>query len=218
MASPSPVGDPEEPRPPSNAPPGDPHPPAEQGARPAGPLAEGRLSRVHGWAQCGRLIPPLRWSGCLAAAFACGIKPSRNRTRLRTGPRPTWRGDGQSWRSAAPAGDTSKICLVGPDRKAASSFAGRLRRLWVERLDNLAREASPAPSISTGLEGGQGAARTGRSAKGLVANWAFSAIGSSGLNRSGPGSGLRFGFAAFILHLFDSERLPLPPGPRRRPW
>ena len=145
----------------------------------------------------------------LAAALAAGIN------HLETAPAygPAEQHLGQALRKLAVRRDqvviTSKI-LPGPNLQEGQQQLGAcLRRLGVERLDNLAVHGLNRPEhLAWALAGDGDQLLRWALDEGLVGQLGFSSHGSVGLIESALASG-RFGFCSLHLHLFDQERLPL---------
>ena len=145
----------------------------------------------------------------LAAALAAGIN------HLETAPAygPAEQHLGQALRKLAVRRDqvviTSKI-LPGPNlQEGKQQLRACLRRLGVERLDNLAVHGLNRPEhLAWALAGDGDQLLRWALDEGLVGQLGFSSHGSVGLIESALASG-RFGFCSLHLHLFDQERLPL---------
>ncbi|MCT0207047.1 aldo/keto reductase [Synechococcus sp. CS-1332] len=104
---------------------------------------------------------------------------------------------------------TSKL-LPGPDLEdGRSQLRACLKRLGIERLDNLAVHGLNQPEHLTWALSGPGAELLAwATGEGLVGQVGFSSHGDTALIAAALESG-RFGFCSLHLHLFDRERLPL---------
>jgi predicted aldo/keto reductase-like oxidoreductase len=104
---------------------------------------------------------------------------------------------------------TSKI-LPGPDAgEGRAQLRACLRRLGVERLDNLAVHGLNRPEhLAWALKGPGAELLDWAQGEGLVGQTGFSSHGDNALIAAALESD-RFGFCSLHLHLFDRERLPL---------
>lgn len=145
----------------------------------------------------------------LAAAFACGI--NHLETAPAYGPAEAYLG--QAMAKLALRRDqlviTSKILPGVGLIEGRQQLRACLRRLGVERLDNLAVHGLNRPEhLDWALKGEGKELLDWAISEGLVGQLGFSSHGSSGLIEAALGSGC-FGFCSLHLHLFDQERLPL---------
>ncbi|AFY30285.1 putative oxidoreductase of aldo/keto reductase family [Cyanobium gracile PCC 6307] len=104
---------------------------------------------------------------------------------------------------------TSKL-LPGPEPDdGRAQLRACLRRLGVERLDNLAVHGLNRPEhLAWALSGPGAELLTWATGEGLVGQVGFSSHGDTALIDAALASG-RFGFCSLHVHLFDQERLPL---------
>jgi len=104
---------------------------------------------------------------------------------------------------------TSKL-LPGPDLdEPRTQLRACLRRLGVERLDNLAVHGLNRPEhLAWALTGPGAELLAWATGEGLVGQVGFSSHGETALIETALESG-RFGFCSLHVHLFDQERLPL---------
>ncbi len=104
---------------------------------------------------------------------------------------------------------TSKI-LPGPDlAEGRALLRACLKRLGIERLDNLAVHGLNRPEhLAWALTGPGADLLAWARGEGLVDQVGFSSHGDTALIGAALESG-RFGFCSLHLHLFDQERLPL---------
>ncbi len=104
---------------------------------------------------------------------------------------------------------TSKI-LPGPDlAEGRAQLRACLKRLGIERLDNLAVHGLNRPEhLAWSLSGPGADLLAWARGEGLVGQVGFSSHGDTALIGAALESG-HFGFCSLHLHLFDQERLPL---------
>ena len=104
---------------------------------------------------------------------------------------------------------TSKL-LPGPELdEGRAQLRACLRRLGVERLDNLAVHGLNRPEhLAWALSGPGAELLAWATGEGLVGQVGFSSHGDTALIEAALASG-RFGFCSLHVHLFDQERLPL---------
>lgn len=104
---------------------------------------------------------------------------------------------------------TSKL-LPGADLEdGRAQLRACLRRLGVERLDNLAVHGLNRPEhLAWALSGPGADLLAWATGEGLVGQVGFSSHGETALIEAALESG-RFGFCSLHVHLFDQERLPL---------
>ncbi len=159
------------------------------------------------------LDSPEAMDAVLVAALAAGI--NHFETAPAYGPAEAFLGQGlQRIKQRDPASHaalvlTSKL-LPGPDpEEGRSQLRACLKRLGIERLDNLAVHGLNRPEHLTWALTGPGAELLAwATGEGLVGQVGFSSHGDTALIDAALDSG-RFSFCSLHLHLFDQERLPL---------